>query len=395
MLTDLIIKNFAIIESLHVTFLSGFNVLTGETGAGKSIIIDAVNLLLGGRARGDIIRTGADEATVEAVFDISGQGGFSARLDEAGLVCDDEFMVRRIVARNGKNRVFINGSAVTLGQLRELTTGLVNIYGQNEHQHLQRSETHLTLLDHFAGLLPELQRYQQAYRDYLDCQRRLESLDLAERERRQRLDMLSFQQQELQGARLVAGEDDELEHERSLLLHAEKLTAASLGGYELLYGGQDAVCEKVAETADRLEQLQDVDAELGKLAETLRSHLYGLEDVASELRDYSEKLEFEPERQQQVEDRLALIATLKRKYAPTLDGLLEYLDDISREIDQLTHFEQHRDELGLDVEKKREQSLVVGRQLSLKRGEAAEVLAAKVESELKDLAMPRLASAFA
>ncbi len=252
---------------------------------------------------------------MEAVFDISGQGGFSARLDEAGLVCDDEFMVRRIVARNGKNRVFINGSAVTLGQLRELTTGLVNIYGQNEHQHLQRSETHLTLLDHFAGLLPELQRYQQAYRDYLDCQRRLESLDLAERERRQRLDMLSFQQQELQGARLVAGEDDELEHERSLLLHAEKLTAASLGGYELLYGGQDAVCEKVAETADRLEQLQDVDAELGKLAETLRSHLYGLEDVASELRDYSEKLEFEPERQQQVEDRLALIATLKRKYA--------------------------------------------------------------------------------
>ena len=151
MLTDLIIKNFAIIENLHITFGSGFNVLTGETGAGKSIIIDAVNLLLGGRARGEIIRTGEEEASVEAVFDLNKDHLLGKKLIAAGLDSDGELLVRRIVARSGKNRVFINGSPVPLTQLRELTSGLVNIYGQHEHQNLQRTETHLKLLDCFAG----------------------------------------------------------------------------------------------------------------------------------------------------------------------------------------------------------------------------------------------------
>lgn len=389
MLTDLIIKNFAIIESLHVTFAPGFNVLTGETGAGKSIIIDAVNLLLGGRARGEVIRTGSEDATVEAIFDIASETAFIQRLKDAGLPDGDEFMVRRIVSRSGKNRVFINGSAVTLGQLRDLTSGLVNIYGQNEHQHLQKSETHLSLVDNFAGLQGDLQRYRDVYHAYHQLKRKLDSLDLAERERQQRLDMLSFQQQELLSAKLVSGEDDDLERERSLLLHAEKLTSASRGGYESLYGGHDAVCAKVAELAGQLESLDQIDAKLGVLAETLRGHQYGLEDVASELHSYSETLDFEPERQQQVEDRLALIAGLKRKYAPTLDGLLDYLENVSEEISQLTHFEQHRDELGQQVQQQKLALVDVGRQLSEARIKAASGLSTRVEFELADLAMPK------
>lgn len=389
MLTDLIIKNFAIIESLHVTFASGFNVLTGETGAGKSIIIDAVNLLLGGRARGEVIRTGSDDATVEAIFDIAHETAFIQRLRDAGLPDDDEFMVRRIVSRSGKNRVFINGSAVTLGQLRDLTSGLVNIYGQNEHQHLQKPETHLALLDHFAELQQDLNCYHNSYREYHELQKRLDSLDLAERERQQRLDMLSFQQQELLEAKLEPGEDEALERERSLLLHAEKLSASSHGGYESLYGGNDAVCATVADVASQLEQLEQIDSKLGALAETLRSHQYGLEDVAAELHRYSETLDFEPERQQQVEDRLALIAGLKRKYAPSVNGLLDYLEGISTEIDELTHFEQHRDELGQQVQKQKLNLLDVGQRLSERRRNAAENLSERVERELADLAMPR------
>lgn len=389
MLTDLIIKNFAIIESLHVTFAPGFNVLTGETGAGKSIIIDAVNLLLGGRARGEVIRTGSDDATVEAIFDIANEAAFIQRLRDAGLPDDDEFMVRRIVSRSGKNRVFINGSAVTLGQLRDLTSGLVNIYGQNEHQHLQKPETHLALLDHFAGLKQDLQRYHETYREYHELQKRLESLDLAERERQQRLDMLSFQQQELLSAKLVPGEDEELERERSLLLHAEKLTASSRGGYDSLYGSNDAVCAKVADVASQLELLEQIDSKLGTLAETLRGHQYGLEDVAAELHRYSETLDFEPERQQQVEDRLALIAGLKRKYAPTVEGLIEYLENISNEIGELTHFEQHREELGQLVQQQKSNLLDVGKHLSDQRTNSAADLSTRVQLELADLAMPK------
>lgn len=389
MLTDLIIKNFAIIETLHATFSSGFNVLTGETGAGKSIIIDAVNLLLGGRARGEVIRTGEEEASVEAVFDLESDAAFVSKLAAAGLSDGTEFMVRRIVSRNGKNRIFINGSPVSLTQLRELAGGLVNIYGQHEHQSLQRSDTHLNLLDHFAGLQADVKQYQDIYSEYLLLQKKLESLEHSERDRQQRLDMLAYQQQELVNARLQAGEDAELEKERSLLLHAEKLVAVTSGGYETLYSGESAVCDAIAALASQLEGLQQVDEKLGSLAETLREYQYGLEDMAEELRSYAEKLDFEPERQQQVEDRLALLANLKRKYAPSTEGLMEYLSEITQELDELNDIDSVRDEVKRELSAQREMLQESGRVLSGKREKAAIDLSATVESELADLAMPQ------
>lgn len=389
MLTDLIIKNFAIIESLHASFGPGFNVLSGETGAGKSIIIDAVNLLLGGRARGDVIRTGADDATVEAIFDVSNSPSTVSRLEGAGLASGEECIVRRILSRSGKNKIFINGSVVPLSQLKELTGDLVNIYGQNEHQHLQRSETHLALLDGFAALTSDLHAYQAAYREYRELQQRLERLDVHERERQQRLDMLRFQYQELTAAELTPGEDDELERERSLLIHAEKLTAATQGGYEQLYGGSSTAVEAVAAVADRLESLSGVDSRLDTLAERLRDHQYGLEDIATQLQRYSEQLEFEPQRQQQVEERLAVLAGLKRKYAPDLTDMLAYLSDISQEIESLANFDQHRDELSRQVGQKRNELNRLGDHLSKRRRQAADDLAVRVEAELSDLAMPK------
>ena len=387
MLTDLIIKNFAIIENMHVTFGSGFNVLTGETGAGKSIIIDAVNLLLGGRARGEIIRTGEDEASVEAIFDLSEELLLGQRLVAAGLDNDGELLVRRIIARSGKNRIFINGSPVSLTQLRELISGLVNIYGQHEHQNLQRTETHLKLLDSFAGLQEPLAIYRSAFATCQQLQKELDSLDLAERERQQRLDMLGFQQQELLNANLEAGEDEGLERERSILQHAEKLTAATVGGYEALYAGQQAVCEKISVVADQLEVLQQIDPQLGSLAKLLQTNLYSLEDIASELRDYSDKLDFEPQRQQQVEDRLALLSSLKRKYAPTIAELLTYLEQITAELNNLSDIEGRREQLRQQLEIQNGLLIKSGKHLTRQREKASLELATAVERELSDLAM--------
>ncbi len=389
MLTDLIIKNFAIIENLHATFGSGFNVLTGETGAGKSIIIDAVNLLLGGRARGEIIRTGEDDASVEAIFDLSNEVLLVQKLADSGLDNGDELLVRRIVARSGKNRIFINGSTVTLVQLRELTRDLVNIYGQHEHQHLQRTETHLGLLDSSAGLYEFLDDYRTAFSRYQQLKNELSFLDIAERDRQQRVDMLGFQQQELLNAQLKPGEDDDLERERSLLQHAEKLTVATVGGYENLYSGQQAVCETVTVVSKQLESLEHIDSHLGTLAKTLKSSLYSLEDVAFELRDYSEKLEFEPHRQQQVEDRLATLDTLKGKYAPTIAELLSYLEKITIELNGLSDIDGHRDHLKQQLLKQGGLLVDSGKLLSQEREKAADSLAQNVKKELFDLAMPQ------
>ena len=387
MLCDLTIKNFAIVEQLQVNFSPGFNVLTGETGAGKSIIIDAVNLLLGGRARGEVIRTGTEEATVEAVFDIGPGTLLRQRLAEMGLENGSELLVRRIVARNGKNRIFVNGSATPLAQLRELTPLLVNIYGQHEHQGLQRVETHLPLLDSYAGCQAESTAYRLAFAGKREIADKLQRLELAERERQQRLDMLSFQRQEIAAVDLKEGEDDALEQERLLLQHAGRLSDASNGGYQTLYAKTGAVCENVSSVAESLLQLQQIDPLLGELGESLKTALYSVEDVAMQLRDYAQKISFEPQRQQQVEDRLAQIKTLKRKYAPSVAELLEYLQHLDAELGDLRDIDGRRQELQQQLAAADLLLTEKGRLLSAKRSAAATRLSQVVEQELADLAM--------
>lgn len=389
MLTELIVRNFAIIDRLHLTFGPGFNVLTGETGAGKSIIIDAIGLLLGDRARPDLIRNGEEEATVEALFDLSQRPDLRAEIAGAGFEESDELLVRRIISRTGKNRLFINGSMAKLAQLHPLTSRLTAIYGQHEHQRLQRTETHMTLLDDFADLGGELGAYQHFYRELAELTARLRHLDEHERERRQRLDLLSFQSREITAANLLPGEDEELAAEKVLLQNAERLSAATAGGYEKLYGGKGAVCEIVAAVASPLADLAEVDPSLGRLAETIRGALYSLEDVSRELRDYAGRLVFEPERRGEVEERLALIAALKRKYAPTLDELLKYRARIEEEIAVLGDAETTREGVLQRIAASRDRLEKAGRELSARRMEAAEDLRRGIEGELKDLALEK------
>ncbi|PLX81822.1 MAG: DNA repair protein RecN [Desulfuromonas sp.] len=389
MLTDLIIHNFAIVDRLHATFGSGFNVLTGETGAGKSIIIGAVALLLGGRARPDLIRTGEESATVEAMFDLSARPDLSRRLAEEGFGEAEELLVRRVISRSGKNRIFINGSLATLNQLQPLVAGLMTIYGQHEHQHLQRVETHLDLLDRYAGLEEDLARYRGHFQVADDLSERLRSLTDAERDRQQRLDLISFQAREIAAAALCPGEDEALASERLLLQNAERLALATSGGYDTLYGAEGAVCERLEATASTLEALAEVDPALGRLAETVRSSLYGLEDVAVQLRNHGDQVSFEPGRQNEVEERLALLGELKRKYAPTLGGVLEYQAAIEAEIAELSDVDAARRDLRHQLDAARQALNGAGKTLSARRREAASRLQAAVERELRDLALAK------
>ncbi|HAD03533.1 MAG: DNA repair protein RecN [Desulfuromonadales bacterium GWC2_61_20] len=389
MLLELVIRNFATIDKLAVTFGPGFNVLTGETGAGKSIIIDAVGLLLGERARPDLIRTGEEEATVEAVLDLTGQDALRQELAAAGFEESAELLVKRVISRAGKNRIYLNGSLATLAQLQPVTAALVTIYGQHEHQHLLRSETHLPLLDTFAGLGRELEDYRRVYAAAQAERQRLEKFAESERERRQRLDLLTFQQDEIAAAAPRLGEDDDLAAERLLLQHAERLNAATAGGYETLYGGDGAICEELGRLAGSLEELTKIDPRLGSLAETLRSALLSLEDAASQLRSLAERTQFDPDRQQEVEERLATLAALKRKYGTTLAAVLQHRLDAAAQLAELAGLAGSREDASRRLGELEAELAQIGRSISAARSKEARELQSAVEAELHQLAMPR------
>jgi len=389
MLTEIQIKNFAIIEQLTVSFQAGFNVLTGETGAGKSIIIDAVGLLLGDRARPELIRSGAEEATVEAVVDIADCESVKAHLVGEGFETSDELLIRRIISRSGKNRVYLNGSMATLAQLQDLTEGLMAIYGQHEQQQLQRVSAHLELLDRFAESEVDLAAYAVAYAELKRLQERLQQLEVAERDRAQRLDLLSFQARELEQANLQIGEDAELEVERKKMLHAEKLANVCNNGIVGLYEGEEAVCDRLASLAAEQEALQSIDPLFAELAEAVHQAQFSLEDVAVRLRNYAGQIVFDPERQAEVEERLALLTSLKRKYAPTIEALLAFQAQVAAELAELSDVEASRGGLLKKLAVAEGQLRETATALSKRRHQGSVALEQAVAAELKDLALEK------
>lgn len=387
MLTDLFIKNFAIIDNLHVTFGPGLNILTGETGAGKSIIIDAVNLILGGRASADLIRTGADEATVEALFDLSGRPEIRARLAETGVECDDELLVKRVVSRSGKNRVFVGGGLSITSVLTELARQLINIYGQHESQTLLKSDNHLRLLDDVGGLGPLRAEFSAIYDDYRTTQLEVRRLEEGEQAATRRIDLLLFQSEEIAGATLAPDEEDALEMERQLLSHAGKLLQNSRSAFEQLYGGDGAILGNLRRVISEMGDIGAIDPSLKPVGETLNNAYFQMEDAALLLRDYAARVEADPGRLQAIDDRLDLLNRLKRKYAPTVADILLYKAEIDRELDMLMNREQSRE--GLEKElRELERSLTdKGAALSRSRTAAADRLKEAMELELHQLAM--------
>ncbi len=387
MLTDLFIKNFAIIENLHVSFGNGLNILSGETGAGKSIIIGAIQLILGGRLSSDIIRTGTDEAVVEALFDLSGQTGIIASLANSGVDCDGELLVKRVVTRSGKNRVYLNGGLSTIAMLSETTRQLVNIYGQHESQTLLRPENHLALLDGYGGNGVLQAEVAALFEEYRRTRAEIRQFEDGEREAARRLDLLSFQSAEIGAADLKAGEDEELARERQLLSHGEKLFQNSQWAFETLYGGDQTILGLLNQVHARIAVNAAIDDTLLPVAETLQSICIQLEDVGLSLRDYAGKVEADPQRLQEVHDRIDLIQTLKKKYAPTVEEIILFKEQVDRELEILANSEQIRKNLDKTLAEFEKQLVGKAKELSAKRHAAALAMKRAMEKELHELAM--------
>lgn len=391
MLRELSIRNLAVIEHVSIAFDSGFHVLTGETGAGKSILIDALSLAIGGRGTADIVRYGCDKAEIEALFEPPAGHPVWDVLASLGIEADpDEMLViRRELTAQGKSISRVNGRIVNLSMLREIGECLVNIHGQHEHQSLLKTERHLEWLDDYAGeaLAERKRKYREVYRQYRDARSRLRELEDVSRQQMQMLDLYKFQLEEIDAARLTPGEDEELQDERRRLAHAERIMQHASEAYELLYGPSGL--EALAKAVSRLEDIHQYDASLGPMLEQLQSAYYQAEDAAFQLRDYRERIEANPERLAEIEDRLDQINGLKRKYGEQIEDILAYRNKIAADIDKMENRDEHLQRLREDEQRLYEQAHELALGLSDMRRLAAERLAGEIENELRELHMER------
>ena len=394
MLAELRIRDFAIIDELQLHFAPGFSALTGETGAGKSIIVDAVELVLGGRADATSVRAGADRAIIEAVFRLEpGQRtAIDLVLEREGLEGDDPglLLLGREVRLSGRNVCRVNGRAVTLALLRQVAEGLVDIHGQSEHLSLLRVREHVNLLDRYAELWPLRVRVAELAGRVREIRRELADLVLREQELAHRADLLQFQIGEIGAAALQFGEEKELLKERLRLTHAEQLTALVSEALCTLEEGEGqavAALDLLGAAQRALEGLARVDPALEPRLRAAESLNYQVEELVRGLRDYQEQIEHNPQRLQEVEERLTLIRRLERKYGTTIPAVLAYAEKAARELDTITHSEERVAELQAEQERLLAELGELAAELSLRRREAAERLAAGIEDELGDLRM--------
>jgi len=394
LLTELTITDFAIIDELHLPFTSGLNVLTGETGAGKSIIIDAVSLLLGGRADTTFIRAGADRAQVEGIFrlDDALQAHINPILDREGLESDtpDTLILGREIRATGRNYCRANGRTVSLSLLEEIGQPLVDIHGQSQHLSLLRVRAHQRFLDRFGGLDFQRRSLAQEVRKLQAVRKELASLLRDEQELARRVDQLTYQVQEIEAARLEPAEEEDLNAERNRLANAEQLSQLAGEAYTALYEGAEEqlpAADLLGQTVRALNQLSKIDPSLGEQETLAESLAIQVSELARTLHDYQESVEFSPARLAQVEERLSLIYSLKRKYGNSIQEILAFGERAQSELDSITHSEERIEELRDQEEQLRHTIGHLAAELSHTRREAGERLAAEVEAQLGDLSM--------
>jgi DNA repair protein RecN (Recombination protein N) len=387
MLSQLIINNFAIISHLEIRFKSGLNVLSGETGAGKSIIINAVNLILGGRASADLIRTGADEARVEALFVLPENSVVKGMLREFGLPFDGDLVIKRHLSREGRNRITINSSLATLQSLSRVGLVLMSISGQHEHQVLLRPENHLYLLDDFGALTGDRLRLNALFESLVSLKGREKNLENEIREREEKQDLAGYQREEIDRADLQPGEEGLLETEKKRLLHVEQLMEVVRESYGALYEEEDSLLSRLSWCIRRLEKGAEMDDGLKPVARGLSAVKVELEEAAIDLREKQKEITDNPERLEQVEERLQLIHKLKRKYGSSIDDILQFRDRLCL---LMTDLHEKREAL-IEVQgkvKELEKELVAGASLlSSKRKEAVVRFEEALKSELAQLDM--------
>jgi len=396
MLLNIYVKNFGIIDLLKMDFQAGLNVLTGETGAGKSIIIDALQLALGGRAHTDMIRAGAEKAVVQATFDLGGAPSLVSLLEEQGLEAPEDgiLVLSREIARSGKNICRLNGQVAPLGFYRNVGRSLADLHVQHEQNSLIDQEMHRQLLDRFGGtaLLEVLGEVDSIYARWKEARRNFEKLRDSAAERAGRMDLLRYQVEEIKRAGLRSGEDEELETEKRVLANAEKINLLATRAYSMLYEGEGrpSAVDLLAGAADSLRNLLTLDQRPENILASLESALYQVEDAARELTCYRAGAEYSPPRLEAVEERLELIKNLKKKYGETIAGILEYLDSAGNELAGLENVEENAEAAARELRELEEAYNRAAGLLSAARREAARALEEAVAGELASLEMGRV-----
>ena len=394
MLQELRIKNFAIIDELDLSFSKGFNILTGETGAGKSIILNAVQLLLGDRASEELIRSSEEEASVEALFDISENREVKGRIHEKGQRLSgaeegDSLLVRRVISRSGRGKAFINGNLATLGMLSEIGEELLSIYGQHEHQSLQRVDTHIDILDEFGELMGLREEFQNLFQRFTSLSQELERIR-GEKERREKeRELRAFQSKEIEKAGIRIGEEEALKEEKRVLTHAKKLTDFANASEEVLYSTEGSAIERIQSVLHQGKEMATIDPSLSPIFKNLDGALIQLEEVALALRDYSKRIEVNPGRLEEIENRLEDIDRLKRKYGSTEADILRFKEEVDETLSTFTSDEERLSRLEGEIGPLREEMTQRAQKLSRERKRVASELKRSVEKELATLGMKK------
>jgi DNA repair protein RecN (Recombination protein N) len=390
MLEELAVHNFAIIEKLQVRFTAGLNVLTGETGAGKSILIGALGLLLGDRADTSIVRAGAEEAAVSGVIGIGGSGEAAAWLAARGIEAEEGAVIlRRVLKATGRGASFIQSTPVTRADLAEFSSMLFDVHGQHEHQSLLDLEQHRRLLDRHGGTESLAGRFHELYLSLASLRERHSKLVSDERERLRRMDLLSFAVEEIKALALKPGEQDELEKELAILSHHEKLFTLLEQVHEATAGAGGGALGQLRASRHAMEEALGIDPALSRPAHQLEDAFYEIEDFAETVRQYRERAEFSPERLDAVQERLAAIRAAERKYGDTIDAVLAYLAASEQELASMENYEGEKRRLEDEIGATERGLVAAGRELSQKRRAAAQVLGAGIEAELRLLGMPK------
>jgi len=388
-LVELRLENYAVIDNAAIEFASGLNLLTGETGAGKSILIDALALLLGEKASSEVIRTGAERAVVSAVFESQDgtEDSIANVLERNGLdeSEDGSLIVRREIAPGGKGRVFVNNQAATVAVLRQLAPHLAVIHAQNESILSFDPPARLELLDGFAG--SQLEPVAAAYAEWHEIRDRIAELEQGEQDRLRLVDLWQFQKREIEEAKPQAGEDEQLETEKRVLANAEKIYNAAMQAFDLLYEGDGSTSASLRSAQKQIEELARYEPKFQEALAALETARISVEDVGATVRDYAGGIHASPEHLVEVEDRLALLDRLKRKYGPTLDDVIHFGAEVARKLSELENKDEILRDLRAELSKAGTEYLRTARALSKKRQDAARKLEKLVEAEINDLAM--------
>lgn len=386
MLVELVVENLAVVEQVRVRFHPGLNLLTGETGSGKSIVVDALGLLFGGRASADMIRSGAQKARVSAIFDVAGE---LAPLKETGIECEDgELLIEREIQASGKSRAFVGSRPVTAALLRELAPLLGDIHGQHEQQNLASAEAQRDMLDAFTaasdGLLNEV---AAAHREWRRIGAELDELERTEAEKLRLTDLWSFQRKEIEAVELQPREDEQLEGERKIQKNVARLEESATAAYALLYEDQASAAAQLRVALRRIEDLARIDDSFAGMVESLKPASIAIDDASHTLRDYLGRLQADPQRLEAIETRMAAIEKLKRKYGATIDEILAFLESVRKQLNAVETAGERRVQLEKDRERAKAAFKSSAAKLTAVRKDSGRKLAKKVQGELASLAM--------